>query len=480
MQDDIGWLEELIARGESAQLEFKATLGYRAEGEARTTLRDKCLQAVAGLMNADGGILLIGVQDDRSVLGVEGDIDVLGSRDAFERTLRDALADHLGGEVAAAVGVSFTPHPNGTVAVVECGRHPHPVFVTRERHSSEFWVRAGPTTRKLDSRELTNYLETRFESKTPEKRAPLLAPDTSEAQPRVLYLQWLIPAEGQARESLRGRKLFDLLRRELSQEIRLAHHVAEDPGINPLDPDFGDLILAAEEVAADPPDVVFLEGGLFGGPGDWRLPRDLAFQWVRSGGVLIVADVGRNQCVGSPAEYRESLHALCCVEPDVEGDTPFAGNVAYLIDETSHTRGVSSILVHPDQMGVSHWLRPVYEGIDAVLVSGAVRLRVLEPGTVSVLATGNEGSTRVLRADLPARDSNWSPFASVTQGGQGYAVIIAASVTADRLLEQSPDNGRWLLNIARFLHSEVLTDRSRRTAGREKPDEDDHLNVLSD
>jgi len=474
--DDNGWLDELIAQGESATLEFKATLGYRSpKREERTKLRDECVQAVAGFMNASGGTLLIGVKDDRSVLGIEGDLAELGSRDAFERALLDALGALLGKDVAALVRIRFAAHRNGTVAVVECDfRLWPPVFLKRER-GSELYVRFGAQTTRLDAEEQERYLTSRRELKEAKKQVPALAPDASDLQPNVLYLQWLMPVEfsgwSQRRESLHGRKLFDFLRDELSQEIRLAHHVVEDPGINPLDPEWGDMVLSADEVSADPPDIVYFEQGPFGGPGESRLPLNLASQLLSAGSVLIVADANKFATAEEAATYRELLRSLCGVEPDVDEDGEFGP--ALLMDEESHGRGIYSVLLRPDQMVVvSSWLGPVYEGVDCILASNAVRLGESFSGGTWVLASGNESSTRVLRNDLPARDPKWSPFARVAQVGQGYVVVIAANVTADGLLEQAPGNGRWLVNIARFLHSEVLADRSRRRSGRPKPDGD--------
>jgi hypothetical protein len=469
--DETEWLDNLIARGESSTLEFKATLGYRLpSGDQRTTLRDESVQAVAGFLNAYGGTLLIGVKDDGAVLGIEGDMREIGSRDGFETTLLNALGARLGKDIAPFVRISFVAHRDGTVAVVECdARFSEPVFFKGER-GSELYVRFGAETTRLDAAEQKRYLASRQEKAEAREHVPMLAPDVSHEQPSILYLQWLMPVDvvgwNQRRESLRGRKLFDLLRRELSSEIRLAHYLAEEPGIDALDPDWGDMVLTAQEIAVDPPDVVFLEGGPFGGPSGWRLPIELAQELVRSGSVLIIADAQTNEL--STAEkataYGESLRRLCGVEPDVEIDGELGiGLPAYLLDEDARGRWSSSVLIDPDQMdSVSGWLRPVYEGVDALLAAGPVRLGSTFSGGTWILATGNRNSTRVLRADLPVADPTWSPFARVAQVGQGYVVVIAADVTADGLLGRAPGNGRWLMNIARFLYSEIRADRSRR------------------
>ena len=65
-------LEDLIAEGESDELEFKATLRWDLEeGITAKRLEDVAMKAVAAFANSQGGTLLIGVADDGEVLGLE-------------------------------------------------------------------------------------------------------------------------------------------------------------------------------------------------------------------------------------------------------------------------------------------------------------------------------------------------------------------------------------------------------------------------
>ena len=63
--------------------------------------------AVAGFMNAGGGTLLVGVDDDGRVLGLADDLTVMPGRDrdGFELWLRTMLAERLGRAITADVGV---------------------------------------------------------------------------------------------------------------------------------------------------------------------------------------------------------------------------------------------------------------------------------------------------------------------------------------------------------------------------------------
>ncbi len=81
-------LRGLIARGESATLEFKSSFRWDLrENKLNRALEAVVLKTLAGYMNGNGGTLLIGVADDGSVTGLEQDYKTLKKpdRDGFEQ-----------------------------------------------------------------------------------------------------------------------------------------------------------------------------------------------------------------------------------------------------------------------------------------------------------------------------------------------------------------------------------------------------------
>lgn len=68
------------------------------------------LKSVAGFMNNNGGTLLVGVADDRTVLGIEQDYPLLGRKqniDGWELWLTDALTTTLGKTAATDVSLKL-------------------------------------------------------------------------------------------------------------------------------------------------------------------------------------------------------------------------------------------------------------------------------------------------------------------------------------------------------------------------------------
>jgi hypothetical protein len=96
-------LDEMLAAGESPVLEFKSSLRWDLRTQqVNTSLQKVVAKTVAGLMNFEGGTLLIGVADDGSILGIEHDLKTLkrADRDGFEQALRQVLVDYFGSSPA--------------------------------------------------------------------------------------------------------------------------------------------------------------------------------------------------------------------------------------------------------------------------------------------------------------------------------------------------------------------------------------------
>ena len=78
---------ELIALGESQRVEFKSTARWNLyTGQVDKRMEHVVTKTVCGFLNAEGGTLLIGVDDDGQLIGLSDDMKTLGAkanRDGF-------------------------------------------------------------------------------------------------------------------------------------------------------------------------------------------------------------------------------------------------------------------------------------------------------------------------------------------------------------------------------------------------------------
>ncbi len=150
---------ELIALGESATLEFKSTLQWDVVQEkVNKHLRKQVLKTIAAFLNSSGGILVIGVEDDGNIFGLEEDLARLNhSTDRFANQLVTLVTDYIGAEFSNDINVDFEAVDGKQVCRVDVSPAFIPAYL-RGNRGKEFWIRFGPTSRILDSEATVNYI----------------------------------------------------------------------------------------------------------------------------------------------------------------------------------------------------------------------------------------------------------------------------------------------------------------------------------
>ena len=114
--------------------------------------------------NTEGGDLLIGVADDKSIVGVEA--DRFESEDKFLLHLSHAIGAALGDRAGTCVDAKMETIQGKTICLVSCQRSPEPVYFKwrelEEHEEGDFYVRSGPQSVKLEPESATEYVKTRF------------------------------------------------------------------------------------------------------------------------------------------------------------------------------------------------------------------------------------------------------------------------------------------------------------------------------
>lgn len=165
-------LEEMIAEGESDELEFKSTLRWDLkECVVNKKLEEVIMKTVAAFANSEGGTLLIGVSDDGDILGLEPDYQALGGvdRDKFELHLRNLLNQQFGtGFVTSKVSIKFYAIEDNDVCLIETAPAKAPVIVkVKDKNglpTEKFYARSGNSSQEIPLGEMSDYIKDRFHS----------------------------------------------------------------------------------------------------------------------------------------------------------------------------------------------------------------------------------------------------------------------------------------------------------------------------
>ena len=89
---------EIIAEGESGNVEFKSTIRFDMKKHIlNKELEFASLKTIAAFNNSSGGILFIGVDNEGSILGLENDYALMGvDKDGFELHLYNLMIKNFG------------------------------------------------------------------------------------------------------------------------------------------------------------------------------------------------------------------------------------------------------------------------------------------------------------------------------------------------------------------------------------------------
>lgn len=156
---------ELLVGGESGRVEFKASARWSLHTRQRDpNLELAFIKTVAGFMNANGGALLIGVNDAGQVVGLKHDYATTArkDRDGYENLLTTILEHAIGKPAVANIMISFETFPEGDVCRVDVRPGKTPTFVRTPKAGADLYVRLNNSTRLLDTADALEYVRARW------------------------------------------------------------------------------------------------------------------------------------------------------------------------------------------------------------------------------------------------------------------------------------------------------------------------------
>ena len=149
---------ELATMAEDHYLEHKQTLRYDVRTkQANPALEDAVIDRICGFWNADGGTLLIGVEDRSGhVTGLGPDLKLVKDEDALINRLNQRLLSEVR-LIAPFVRITTDPVGDEQVLRIDVPVGDNPVF-----RDDWFFVRMNNSTPELKGQPLQDYIQSRF------------------------------------------------------------------------------------------------------------------------------------------------------------------------------------------------------------------------------------------------------------------------------------------------------------------------------
>jgi len=168
--DDEIELYKIIDQTENNKLEFKSSLQYCIKkNKENKDLRFEVLKTLAAFANTDGGILLIGVEDNREIYGLEnGDfktIEQSNPYDAYKLLLDSLIGSNFGNAFHNILEpVKFHTIQDKTICkIIVKSKYIEPIYITKripnKRPYKAFFIRAQASSRELNNVEQDKYIK---------------------------------------------------------------------------------------------------------------------------------------------------------------------------------------------------------------------------------------------------------------------------------------------------------------------------------
>ena len=160
---DSDLVRSIIRRGEDISTEFKQTLSLDVAKQTKEKyITESALKTISAFFNTKGGDLVIGVDDDMNITGIDHELDKFhkGENDKFLNTFKDLFKKHIGPEYYPFINQRIITINDKKVFLVSCDPTDKEVFM----NGIDFYVRTTPATDKLEGPSQIDYIRTRFGS----------------------------------------------------------------------------------------------------------------------------------------------------------------------------------------------------------------------------------------------------------------------------------------------------------------------------
>jgi hypothetical protein len=152
--------EKLIESGENANLEFKSTLRWNVKADrSDKRIENSALKTVVAFLNTEGGTLLVGVEDDGSILGIEP--DRFANDDKYLLHFANLLNDRIGKQYLDQIRWELKEVDDKKILRVDCKPSSTPVFL-KVNGEEQFYIRSGPSSIQLSPSEVLEYSRKHF------------------------------------------------------------------------------------------------------------------------------------------------------------------------------------------------------------------------------------------------------------------------------------------------------------------------------
>jgi len=157
---------KLIENHEDQNVELKESFRWNFyKKQIDRSISKKITRTICSfLASKDGGIIIIGVKNNKQIIGIKSDInsyddkDLLNGRDCLLADIGEKIRENIGIKVISNCFIRFRKIDDKQIIIIKVKPYDGPIFHLKK----ELYVRITNTTKKLTGREAYEYLRTNY------------------------------------------------------------------------------------------------------------------------------------------------------------------------------------------------------------------------------------------------------------------------------------------------------------------------------
>lgn len=167
---EFNWAE-VIQKGESQTVEFKSTLRIDLKtNKPEKFIEHSVLKTLAAFLNSDGGTLLIGIEDNKNIIGLEPDFNSFSKvdkLDEFQKHFDNLISKSIGNRFHRYLKVEFPVLDGNIICAISIKeKSEEAVYIINDAGQETFYIRRQASTIDLKPSETIKYIQEHWKQKT--------------------------------------------------------------------------------------------------------------------------------------------------------------------------------------------------------------------------------------------------------------------------------------------------------------------------
>ncbi len=156
------YVADMINVGENKRTELKASWSYNLKTKAKDkSISEKIIETISALMNTEGGHIIIGVQDNHEISGLEQSDYLIHDNkneaqriDTIKKEIDNLFKSKVGAQYSGYFTVKIEKYLQKTLLVIEVMKSTKAIY-----YADDFYIRLESGNSKLNSRQLLEYMQ---------------------------------------------------------------------------------------------------------------------------------------------------------------------------------------------------------------------------------------------------------------------------------------------------------------------------------